>query len=394
MSDTLKVGVIAGEVSGDLLGADLIRSLKAQYPGSVELVGVGGDALEAEGLNSLFDFSELSIMGFTQVLAKLPKLLSRIKQTANAIIEAKPDVLLIIDSPDFTHRVAKRVRAALPSLPVVNYVCPSVWAWKEYRAQAMLSYVDHVLAVLPFEPEVMQRLGGPKTTFVGHRLSVEPNLLAVRNERNHRLEIGVESTKTVLLLPGSRSAEISKLMPVFGQAAQSFVERNGDAEFVLPTVKRREALVRQFAANWPKGIKLTISAETDFKWSSFANADAAIAASGTVILELALAGVPTVSVYKTDWLFTMLSKRIKTWTGALPNLIADYVVVPEYINEVVRPGSMVRWLERLSADTTQRRAMLEGYALVQQRLHTERPPGELAAQILLDVTTAKKAAQK
>lgn len=390
MSDTLKVGVIGGEVSGDLLGADLIRALKAQYPGSVELVGVGGDALEAEGLNSLFDFSELSIMGFTQVLAKLPKLLSRIKQTANAIIEAKPDVLLIIDSPDFTHRVAKRVRAALPSLPVVNYVCPSVWAWKEYRAQSMLSYVDHVLAVLPFEPEVMQRLGGPKTTFVGHRLSVEPNLLAVRNERNHRLETGAGKTKTVLLLPGSRSAEISKLMPMFAEAAQSYVERNGDTEFVLPTVKRREALVRQFAANWPKDIKLTISADTDFKWSSFAKADAAIAASGTVILELSLAGVPTVSVYKTDWLFTMLSKRIKTWTGALPNLIADYAVVPEYINEVVRPGSMVRWLERLSTDTTQRRAMLEGYALVQERLRTERPPGELAAQILLDVVNTRK----
>jgi lipid-A-disaccharide synthase len=375
------------------LGADLIRALKAQYPGTIELVGVGGDALEAEGLNSLFDFSELSIMGFTQVLAKLPKLLSRIKQTANAIIAAEPDVLLIIDSPDFTHRVAKRVRAALPSLPVVNYVCPSVWAWKEYRAQAMLSYVDHVLAVLPFEPEVMQRLGGPKTTFVGHRLSVEPNLLAVRNERNQRLETGAEQTKTVLLLPGSRSAEISKLMPAFAQAAQSYVERNGDTEFVLPTVKRREALVRQFAASWPQNIKLTISAASDFKWSSFATADAAIAASGTVILELALAGVPTVSVYKTDWLFTMLSKRIKTWTGALPNLIADYVVVPEYINEVVRPGSMVRWLERLSSDTTQRRAMLEGYALVQQRLQTEHSPGERAAEILLDVVNARKPVQ-
>jgi lipid-A-disaccharide synthase len=276
---------------------------------------------------------------------------------------------------------------------VVNYVCPSVWAWKEYRAQAMLSYVDHVLAVLPFEPEVMQRLGGPKTTFVGHRLSVEPNLLAVRNERNQRLEAGADQTKTVLLLPGSRSAEISKLMPAFAQAAQSYVERNGDTEFVLPTVKRREALVQQFAASWPQNIKLTISAESDFKWSSFAKADAAIAASGTVILELALAGVPTVSVYKTDWLFTMLSKRIKTWTGALPNLIADYVVVPEYINEVVRPGSMVRWLERLSSDTMQRRAMLEGYALVQQRLHTERSPGERAAEILLDVVNAREPVQ-
>lgn len=160
MTATLKVAVIAGEVSGDLLGADLIRSLKARCDGSIELIGVGGEALEVQGLVSLFDYSELSIMGFTQVLKKLPKLISRINQTAQAIIAARPDVLLIIDSPDFTHRVAKKVRKQLPHLPVVNYVCPSVWAWKEYRATAMLSYVDHVLALLPFEPEAMRRLGG------------------------------------------------------------------------------------------------------------------------------------------------------------------------------------------------------------------------------------------
>ena len=138
MTAALKVAVIAGEVSGDLLGADLIRSLKAQYAGPVELVGVGGEMLEAQGLVSLFDYSELSIMGFTQVLKKLPKLIARINQTAQAIAAAKPDILLIIDSPDFTHRVAKKVRKQLPHLPVVNYVCPSVWAWKEYRATAML----------------------------------------------------------------------------------------------------------------------------------------------------------------------------------------------------------------------------------------------------------------
>jgi len=163
----LKVAVIAGEVSGDLLGGDLLAALKKLTPEEIEIVGVGGDAMEAQGLESLFDFSELSIMGLTQVLARLPSLIRRIGETAEAIVEAKPDVLIIIDSPDFTHRVAKKVRQALPDLPVVNYVCPSVWAWKEYRATKMLGYVDHVLALLPCEPGVMERLGGPATSFVG-----------------------------------------------------------------------------------------------------------------------------------------------------------------------------------------------------------------------------------
>ncbi len=390
MTATLKVAVIAGEVSGDLLGADLIRSLKGHYSGSVELMGVGGEALEAQGLVSLFDYSELSIMGFTQVLKKLPKLISRINQTAQAIIVAKPDILLIIDSPDFTHRVAKKVRKQLPHLPVVNYVCPSVWAWKEYRATAMLSYVDHVLALLPFEPEAMRRLGGPPTTFVGHRLSVDQDVLSVRQRRAERLLPANGEPKTILLLPGSRSTETTRLMEPFQEAAKAYVERNGPTKFLLPTVPRQENRIRELAATWPQDIRPEIGIDPAFKWNAFARADAAIAASGTVILELALVGVPTISVYKTDWIFTMLSKRVKTWTGALPNLIADYVVVPEYFNEVVRAGSMLRWAERLSSDTTERRAMLEGYALVQERLHTEVPPGETGALILLDVLNSRK----
>ncbi len=393
MSDSvLKLAVIAGEVSGDLLGADLVRSLKAQYPGRVELFGVGGDALTAEGLVSLFDYSELSIMGFTQVLKKLPQLLARIKETANAIIAARPDVLLIIDSPDFTHRVAKRVRKALPNLPVINYVCPSVWAWKEKRAPAMLSYVDHVLALLPFEPEAMQRLGGPATTFVGHRLSVDTDLLGVREQRAARGLPQPGERKTILLLPGSRSTETTRLMEPFQTAAAAFVERNGPTRFVLPTVPRQEARIRELADTWPAHIRPEIGTDAAFKWQAFAEADAAIAASGTVILELALANVPVISVYKTDWIFTMLSRRVKTWTGALPNLIADYAVVPEYFNEVVRAGSMLRWAERLSSDTLQRQAMLEGFALVQERLRTERPPGEVGAEILLSVYRSKSGA--
>ncbi|KQV27993.1 lipid-A-disaccharide synthase [Rhizobium sp. Root1203] len=384
----LKVAIIAGEVSGDLLAADLVAGLRGLYQGPIELIGVGGEGLEAQGLRSLFDFSELSIMGITQVLSKLPNLVRRIRQTAAAVIAAKPDVLVIVDSPDFTHRVAKRARAALPDLPVVNYVCPSVWAWKEYRAQRMLPYVDHVLAVLPFEPEVMKTLGGPPTTYVGHRLTAEPALLEARRRRAETKPLGDGGRKTIMLLPGSRSSEITKLLPYFGDAVSEFAGRNGETRFVLPTTLRREALVRELVKDWP--IKPDIVTGTDAKWHAFSEADAAMAASGTVILELGLTGVPCVSAYKTDWIIKLLTGRIKIWTAAIPNLIADYAVVPEYINEVVRGASFTRWMEKLSSDTLPRRSMMEGYDLVWQRMQTEKPPGEHAAEIVLDVLRKKK----
>lgn len=390
MAAALKVGVIAGEVSGDLLGGDLIAALKSAYPGPIELIGVGGDQLAAQGLDSLFDFSELSIMGITQVLARLPSLIRRINQTADAIVAARPDVLIIIDSPDFTHRVAKKVRAKLPDLPVVNYVCPSVWAWKEYRAQAMLAYVDRVLAVLPFEPEVMKRLGGPETFFVGHRLTADPNIVKVRDLRAKRPVKRKGEEKTLLLLPGSRSAEIKALLPDFRLTVDEFVARNGACRLLLPTVSRREALVRELIADWP--VKPQVLVTQDEKWGAFVEADMALAASGTVVLELALATVPSVSCYRTDWLIKLMAKRIKVWSGALPNIITDYPVVPEHINEMVRPGYLCRWAECLSHDTPQRHAMLSGFEDLWQRLATAVPAGEASAGVVLDLLEKRKAA--
>lgn len=383
----LKIAVVAGEVSGDLLGADLIAALKKRYQGQVDLVGVGGPALQQQGLRSFFDFSELSIMGFTAVLAKLPRLIRLISLTAAQIADAKPDLVLLIDSPDFTHRVAKKLRQRLPDVPVIKYVCPSVWAWKEYRAQAMRAYVDEVLAVLPFEPEVMQRLGGPKTHFIGHRLASHDGLLAVRTQRMARKGEGAATPATLMLLPGSRSSEINHLLPVMGEAAEIFASRNGDPRLLLPTVPHQEERVRMLTKDWRLQPEILVGEEG--KLRAFAEADMAWAASGTVILELALASVPSVSVYKADWIVRLLSSRIKVWTGALPNLIADYVVIPEYFNEVVRPGSLVRWAERLRTDTEQRAAMLAGFAEVQDKMATPKPAGDAGAEIVLDVLRRK-----
>ncbi|MEO1986791.1 MAG: lipid-A-disaccharide synthase [Martelella sp.] len=384
----MKIGIVAGEVSGDLLGANLVAALKMAHGGPVDLVGVGGDGLAGEGLNSLFDYSELSIMGFTQVIARLPQLLRRIRQTADALIAAKPDIIVIIDSPDFSHRVAKRVRAAAPDIPIVDYVCPSVWAWKEYRARDMLAYVDHVLAVLPFEPAAMERLGGPPTTFVGHRLTEEPGVLAAR--RQNRLERS-QSKPTIMLLPGSRKSEINALAPVFRDVAATFAARNDGCRIILPTVTRREQQVRAAIADWPVQPELFVGEEA--KWKAFAMADAAVAASGTVVLELALSGIPAVSAYKADFIGRFMLNKITVWSASLPNLIADAPLVPEYFNDTIRAGALVRWMELLTKDSFQRRGMIEGFERVIALMQTEVPPGDRAAAIVLDVL-AKKGAVK
>ena len=386
IGQTLKIAIVAGEVSGDLLGGDLAAALKRQFAGDVELVGIGGEALEAEGLTSLFDFSELSIMGFTQVLPKLPRLIRRVRQTADAIVAARPDVLVIIDSPDFTHRVARIVRRRAPEIPVVDYVCPSVWAWKEERAPQMRGYVDHVLAILPFEPAVMQRLGGPPTTFVGHRLASAAEIVAMRELRTRR---GAQSEEpaTLLLLPGSRAGEISRLLPFFEQTVGELAVRRPGLRLLLPTPPRREELVRRITAGWRIAPQVTTAPQD--KWRAFGDADAALAASGTVILELGLAGVPTLSCYSADWIVRLMAHRIKTWTAALPNLVADYAVVPEFFNEMIRPGLLARSLERLMADTPERSAMLAGFDTVWHRMQTERPAGERAADIVLEMIKRK-----
>ncbi len=383
---SLKLAVIAGEASGDMLGADVIGALQKQIT-HLELIGVGGERMEAAGLVSLFDYTELSIMGVTAVLARLPQLLRRISQTADAIIAAKPDALLLIDSPDFTHRVARKVRAAMPGLPIVQYVCPSVWAWKEYRAQQMKPYVDRVLAVLPFEPAIMRRLDGPETSYIGHRLIQDENILKVRQTRARDTS---QRAPTVLLLPGSRASEITRIAPIMGQAVAEIKSTIPDATFLLPAVVRQRALIETEIDKWP--VKPEWAAGDEFKWAAFARADAAISTSGTALLELALAQVPTISVYKADIIMRALASRIKAWTGALPNLIADRPLIPEYLNEAVRPGALSRWMiELLDGNSPFRSAMLSGYEDVWQKMAVDVPPGEAATNAILDVIENKKA---
>ena len=208
------VFLVAGEESGDRLGAALMVALKQRSNGRVRFSGVGGARMAEQGMASLFPLGDLAIMGFAEIPARLPKILTRIRETADAVIAAKPDVLVIIDSPEFTHRVARRVRARAPSIPIVDYVCPSVWAWRPGRARAMRGYVDHVLALLPFEPAVMAKLGGPPCSFVGHPLSERVGEMRPNAEEARRR---LADPPLLLVLPGSRNSEIRRLAGVFGE---------------------------------------------------------------------------------------------------------------------------------------------------------------------------------
>lgn len=376
------LGIIAGEESGDILGSDLVRAINARTGRDARLVGVGGSHLKALGLDSFFDADDIAIMGLSAVIRDLPRLVARISSTARMVAEAKPDCLVLIDSPAFNLRVARKVRKLDPEIPIVKYVCPSVWAWNPGRAPKMRGYIDHVLCLLPFEPAELERLGGPAGSFVGHRLIHDPGIRKAADAQRRRKGPNKDAGPTLLVLPGSRRSEVKRLMDDFGKTVSLLAERGNRFRLVLPTVPRVAPLVQEKSRGWV--VKPEIVVGNDEKWDAFANGDAALAASGTVLLELALCGVPAISTYKTDLVWSMFSWLITTWSAALPNLIADRVIIPEHYNRYVRPGLLARSLERLMKNTPERKAQLEGFAEVARRMKTESPAGEVSADIVLD----------
>ncbi|MEF2073233.1 lipid-A-disaccharide synthase [Consotaella aegiceratis] len=378
-----KVAFIVGEESGDRIGADLIRALRTALGDELEVVGLGGAAMQAEGLSSLFDISELSIVGIGAVVVRLPQLLWRIEQAARDVLREKPDILVIIDSPAFSHRVAKKVRARAPDLPIVNYVPPTVWAWRPQRAADMRGYVDQVVSFLPFEPEVLRELGGPPAIYVGHPLVAEPHLKAIMARIADRGARIPSVPPRLVILPGSRRGEISRLSDDFGRTLALLKERMPDLEATLPALPRLRTAIEERVNGW--AVKPKIVSGDEAKWQAFATADAALAASGTVSLELALAGVPMALAYRLDPVGYQLRHLITGWTAALPNYIAGHPLVPEHFHEFVRPELLARRLQRLLTDTPERRAQIEGFADIRRKMHVDRPPGEAAAEIVLGV---------
>jgi lipid-A-disaccharide synthase len=384
----LKIGVIAGEESGDLLGHDLVEALRRVSGRDVELVGTGGRHLESLGLRSLFDASEIALMGVGAILRDLPRLIRRIGQTARAVVAARPDCLVTIDSPEFSLRVARKVRALDPSIPIVHYVCPSVWAWRPGRAPAMRPHVDHILCLLPFEPAELDRLAGPPGTFVGHRLTTDPGIAVAARAQKQRQVSPPGEPRNLLVLPGSRRSEVNALLAPFGETLDRLRARGHRLRVSLPTVPHVAEIVRKATSDWPDKPEIILDPER--KWRAFGEADAALIASGTVSLELALAGVPFVSCYKVDAVGRLFQYLVTVWSALLPNIIADRAIVPEFYNFYVRPEHLARDLEALFADTPMRAWQKDGFAEVARRMRTERPSGELAAEVVMKAVGSRQ----
>ena len=388
VSRGLQIALVAGEHSGDQLGFRLMGALRQALNGEVGFLGVGGEAMEAEGLKSEFPISDIAVMGIMPVLARLPTLIARIRQTAEAIVAARPDGLVIIDSPDFTHRVARRVRRAMPDLPIVDYVSPSVWAWRPARAKAMRGYINCVLALLPFEPQAYAQLDGPRCVYVGHPLIERLDALRPSPDEARRR---YAEPPLVVVAPGSRRSEIRRLMHDFGAALQILRDSAGPITAVLPTLPHIEDEVRAHAAHWPQAPRIVLGETTKFE--AFRSARAALAASGTVTLELALAGVPMVGAYKVGLVEEQLKYLIKVPSILLPNLILGESAIPEKVQRDCTPAALGAAMTDLVRDGPQRHAQIEALSRLDQlmRLADGRAPSAHAASTVLETMAARKA---
>jgi lipid-A-disaccharide synthase len=375
-----KVFLIATEESGDRLGAHLMKVLRQRLGGAVVFEGVGGRGMTREGLKSLFPIEELSIIGFSAVAKQLPKLLRLIRQTTAAVLHAGPDILIIIDSPDFTHRVARRVRARDRTIPIVDYVSPSVWAWRSSRARAMRAYVDHVLALLPFEPEAYRRLQGPPCTYVGHPLIEQLASLRPNGEEQARRD---GAPPVLLVLPGSRRGEIKHHMKIFGEALDRLQAQGKTFELILPTMPHLLQLVTEGVKSWSVRPQIVVGEQE--KRAAFRIATAAFAKSGTVTLELALSRIPMVAAYKAGAIEAWLVLRFVTVQSViLANLVIGENVVPEFLQDDCTADRLASARGEVLSDSPMRRRQLDAFARIDDIMSTgSQSPSVRAADIVL-----------
>lgn len=379
MSETPLIFIVAGEPSGDVLGGRLMAALSDLTGGRVRFAGIGGECMSEQGLESLFPMEELSLMGLSEILPHLPALLRRIRETAAAVDAAAPQALVTIDSPDFTRRVARRVTSR--SIPRIHYVAPTVWAWRSWRAKGFSQDFSHLLALLPFEPPWFERVGLP-SSFVGH--PVLESGADAGDGKAFRMRHGIDPKATLLcVLPGSRRGEVTRLTGDFGAAVGILSRRHPDLRVVLPTVDAVARVVEEATAVWP-GRPIVLRGPAQ-KYDAMAASDIALAASGTVALELSLARVPTVIAYRvaplTHWLVRRL---VRVRFANLVNLMEDREIVPELIQSDCRPERLATELERLLGPAGAEQVELAAPALKRLGAGGE-APSRRAARAILDI---------
>jgi lipid-A-disaccharide synthase len=380
----LRLFLIAGEHSGDALGAKLMSALNERRRGRIRYLGVGGEAMAACGLVSQFAIEDVAIMGPGAILRRLPVILRRIRSTAAAVVAADPDALVIIDSPEFTHRIARRVRRRRPQIPIIDYVSPSVWAWRPGRARRMQAYIDHVLALLPFEVDAHRRLGGPPCSYVGHPLIERlPWIKALDAAALAQRLALAPDTPALVVLPGSRASEVERLAGPFGQALSRLAASGRRFEVLIPVVETVRGVLEARLTEWPQRPHL-IFGDAD-KFRAFKLARAALAASGTATLELALTGTPMVVAYRVEALVApALRLMIHAPSAVLANLVLGEQAVPEFLQEECTPDTLAPALAALVDDGPARTRQLA--ALARLPAHLALPagtPSEVASAIVL-----------
>ena len=381
--------LVAGEPSGDLLGGRLMAALKERTGGAVGFAGVGGPRMIEQGLASLFPMTELSIMGLAEVAPQIPHILGRIRETAAEIERLRPAAVITIDAPDFSFRVARRARGL--GVPLIHYVAPSVWAWRPGRAAKIAGFLDHLLALLPFEPPYFEKEGLP-CTFVGHSAveGVEGRGDGARFRRRHDI---ADNRKIVVMLPGSRRGEVQRLLPPFIAALRLLKARGLEFKVAVPVGPHlAERVSRQLAE---AGLDAVVIQGEEDKFDAFAAADAALSKSGTVTLELALAKVPTVIAYRINELSHAIARPFirARWAG-LPNVILNQELMPEFIQSDCTPERLADALGPLMVEGPARQAQLAGMAEVGRRVsRPDMSPSQAAAEMVLKVARDRAAAR-
>ncbi|MBR1778785.1 MAG: lipid-A-disaccharide synthase [Alphaproteobacteria bacterium] len=376
--------LIAGEPSGDLLASRLMRALREKTGGKVRFAGVGGETMIENGFESLFDSSELAVMGVAEVIPSIPRIMARIRQTVDDIVAKKPDVVITVDSWSFSARVNKGLRSLNTGIPQIHYVAPQVWAWKKKRAKTCGRYIDRLMALLPYEAKYFEPYG-LKVDFVGH--PVVEGGAAKGNRATFRKAAGLsDQMKLLCILPGSRRSETKYLLPVYKEVVACLAKKYPDMHIVIPTVMTVEKTVREAVSDWALPVHV-ITGEAN-RYDAFAACDAALAASGTVALELAMAKVPYAIAYKMNPLSSWLARKlVKIKYVNLINILADRGIVKEYLLENCTTDNLTAEVIKLLDDETYRTAVVSDAFNVLKSLGADDPvsPSQKAAEVVFDV---------